>query len=345
MSALEESARTALQAWGLPGDAGAPLGNGLINRTFLVERAGGRLVLQHVNTIFTPRIHENIQAVTNALTRAGMKSLELVPTLDGKLYAESDGVWRVYRHIAGVSVDVATSGPQVRSAGRLVGAFHAALNDLSHEFIGQRLGVHDTERHLATLREALAEHDGHRLIAEVRALADALLEAASRLPDLPAVSLRVGHGDLKLGNVLFECSAPSTALCLVDLDTVGPIKLAHELGDMWRSWCNRSTEDDDEASLDLDVMRESWAGYRAGFGRAALADERDAALLGVEWISLELASRFAADALRESYFGWNPAKFRARGEHNLKRARGQWSLHRAFRATRDERRAIISLER
>ena len=154
-----------------------------------------------------------------------------------------------------------------------------------------------------------------------------------------------------LRQVAARCGVTAAYLSRVERGDVSPpgeqtlLKLAHELGDMWRSWCNRSTEDDDEATLDLDVMRESWAGYQAGFGRAALADERDAALLGVEWISLELAARFAADALRESYFGWNPAKFRARGEHNLKRARGQWSLHRAFRATRDERRAIISLER
>jgi hypothetical protein len=52
-------------------------------------------------------------------------------------------------------------------------------------------------------------------------------------------------------------------------------------------------------------------------------------LLGVEWVSLELAARFAPTPCFESYFGWDPARFPGRGEHNLVRARGQWSLHQA----------------
>ena len=34
-------------------------------------------------------------------------------------------------------------------------------------------------------------------------------------------------------------------------------------------------------------------------------------------ICLELAARFANDALHESYFGWNNAQFASRSEHNL----------------------------
>ena len=65
--------------------------------------------------------------------------------------------------------------------------------------------------------------------------------------------------------------------------------------------------------------------------------------LGVEWISLELAARFAADALFESYFGWDPARFPGRGEHNLVRARGQWSMHQALVATRAERAGMLGV--
>jgi hypothetical protein len=63
----------------------------------------------------------------------------------------------------------------------------------------------------------------------------------------------------------------------------------------------------------------------------------------VEWISLELAGRFASDALDESYFGWNSQRYSGRGEHNLVRARGQLALHEAFAATRIEREAILGL--
>ena len=43
-------------------------------------------------------------------------------------------------------------------------------------------------------------------------------------------------------------------------------------------------------------------------------------------IALELAARFAADALQESYFGWNAARFGSVSEHNQVRAAGQLRL-------------------
>ena len=128
---------------------------------------------------------------------------------------------------------------------------------------------------------------------------------------------------------------------MIDLDTVGPMQLAHELGDAWRSWCNAAGENETEARFDLDVFARSLRGYRRGIDRPFTPDEKAALLSSVEWISLELAARFTADALEESYFGWDSAKFASRAEHNLLRARGQWSLHCAATACRKEREALI----
>jgi hypothetical protein len=121
------------------------------------------------------------------------------------------------------------------------------------------------------------------------------------------------------------------------------MELAHELGDAWRSWCNRSPEDASLAKFDLEIFRASFEGFRDSLGRSLAADERRACLHGVEWISLELAVRFAADALLESYFGWAPERYPGRGEHNLARARGQWALHQAVCATRRERARILEI--
>ena len=137
-----------------------------------------------------------------------------------------------------------------------------------------RVGVHDTPRHLARLEEAVATHAAHRLIADVRPLARAILDGAAALAPLPSPSTlppRVCHGDLKFNNILFAGRTPpadARAVCLIDLDTVGPLSLAFELGDAWRSWCNRAGEDDVNAVLDLEIMRASLDGYVAGLGRA-----------------------------------------------------------------------------
>ena len=56
---------------------------------------------------------------------------------------------------------------------------------------------------------------------------------------------------------------------------------------------------------------------------------------------LLLTARFAADALRERYFGWNRERFPAAGEHNLLRAQGQWALHKAALATRAARAELL----
>ena len=47
-------------------------------------------------------------------------------------------------------------------------------------------------------------------------------------------------------------------------------------------------------------------------------------------IMLELAARFCADALTESYFAWNPNKFSSRSQHNRVRAEGQLAVYRSL---------------
>src|SRR5690606_4473421 len=137
-------------------------------------------------------------------------------------------VWRVMTWIDGHAFHTAISPAQIEAAARLVGRFHAALDDLAPTFVGRRLGVHDTGAHLGRLERAVAENPRHRLIDEVEPLAVAVLAAARELDPLPALADRICHGDLKLSNVLFAGQAPPAAeeaICLVDLDTLGPMAL------------------------------------------------------------------------------------------------------------------------
>jgi Ser/Thr protein kinase RdoA (MazF antagonist) len=320
-----------------------PVARGLINETFLVT-AGRRYALQRVSAIFDPAIHENIEAVTARLEELGLSTPRLVRTRDGRLFARfGDEIWRLMTWVDGHTFEAARSAGQIRAAARLVGRFHRALDDFDHAFVGRRLGVHDTGAHLTRLERAVAEHPRHRLIEQVEPLAAAILAAARELSALPELPDRVCHGDLKLSNLVFEGATPpesERAVALVDLDTVGPMALAHELGDALRSWCNPRREDDPPV-FDLDLMRAAVAGYAEGVDRLLTRAERRAILVGVEHISLELSARFAADALREEYFGYDERRFAARGEHNLVRARGQWALHRDLVATRAPREAAV----
>ena len=341
------SPEAAITAWpGLGACSVAPLGAGLINATWAVEADAGRFVLQRVSPVFQPAIHDDIRAVTERLEVCGLATPRLVPAADGGLWSRGPdgGVWRLMTRVAGVTFDRGCAPGQARAAGTLVARFHAALDGLDHVFAGRRAGVHDTPAHLANLRQALSQGAGHRLYGRVAPLGDAIFAAAEALPRLDGPPARPCHGDLKLNNVVFAGVGPEErerAVCLVDLDTVGPLPLHFELGDAWRSWCNAAGEDSASASFDEGVFEASVSGYAGAAPRRCTPEEREALLYGVEWITVELAARFAADALQERYFGWSE-RFGGRGEHGLLRAQGQLALHRLVVAARGRRERVIA---
>ena len=62
------------------------------------------------------------------------------------------------------------------------------------------------------------------------------------------------------------------------------------------------------------------------------APEARALVGGLGTICLELSARFLADALNESYFGFDATRFATRGDHNLVRGRGQLALFASVEA-------------
>lgn len=315
-----------------------PLGGGLINETWLFTAADGRGVLQRLNPIFAPGVNADIDVVTTHLAAAGLQTPRVLRTLSGDLWCDlgEDGAWRALTYVEGTTIARAEAPSTAREAAHLLGRFHGCLATLDHAFAFVRPGVHDTDFHLARLHEVAA---GHTEVT-VDPLARDILAAAEDLPALPPTPARVLHGDPKLDNLRFD-AAGTRALCLIDLDTLRRGPLAHDLGDAWRSWCNRNGEDEPEAALELAFLEASARGYAEGAGGALTEDEIASLPIGLERIALELAARFCADAYEDCYFGWNPDKFASRREHNLVRARGQFSLWRAVAGARAEIRGIV----
>jgi Ser/Thr protein kinase RdoA (MazF antagonist) len=320
-----------------------PCSTGLINQTFEVHVAGAPAgVLQRLNTsIFDPCVHEDIRAVTEHLARRGVATPRLRETRQRELfYRTANGeVWRVSTFIGDRTVLTLHSHEEVRSAGRLVGAFHSATRDLDWRFRHVRGGFHDTPGRMSDLDRALALGSAHRLYDRVARLADEIFADWNSWSGGGNLPQRIVHGDLKAANVRFD---GSVAVALVDLDTLGHGTLDAELGDAFRSWCNPAREDASGACFDLDILEHALAGYAEAGGRELLtAPEREAIVTGVERIALELAARFAADALEERYFGWEP-RFGTRGDHNLVRAETQLALARSVRARRSLAEARVA---
>ena len=220
------------------------------------------------------------------------------------------------------------------TAAALVGRFHRALEGFEHTFHFSRPGAHDTPKHLAKLRgllDAAPDHGDAQL-------ARAVLDAAASLPTLPSLPTRIVHGDLKATNLRFD---GDRARCLLDLDTLAHGTLAVELGDALRSWCNATNEADPEARFDPTIFAAALEGWAPVVRDLVTEAERRSLVGGVETITLELASRFAADLFEDRYFGWDEARFDSRRAHNRARTHAHLSLARSLRAQRDALEAKV----
>lgn len=309
--------------------------SGLINATWWLLGAAGepRAVLQRLNTrIFRPEVHLDLAAVTEHLAEKGLPTPRLILTRTGAgWWTDADGgVWRALTPVGDRTLERLPDARHAEEAGALVGRFHAALRDYHRPMVHVRPGAHDTEGHYRRLQTTLGARRDHPLWAAVAALAEELGAAWRGFGPLPALPLRVVHGDLKCSNLRF---LGDQAWALVDLDTLAYGTLDVELGDALRSWCNPHGEDQADPEFRVDLLEAALTGYRSAFPDLT-KEERAALVPGCERIALELSMRFAEDALSESYFRTNPAYGRP-GEHNLLRARGQAALARAVRAWRE----------
>src|SRR5207248_8762024 len=106
-----------------------PFGGGHIHETFLVAATQGEFVLQRMNTaVFADpdAVLHNIVAVHDHLEGA------LVPHLVGTragawLVRDAVGTWRAWRRVPDAAPLDAITPATTRSAGRLLGRFHALL--------------------------------------------------------------------------------------------------------------------------------------------------------------------------------------------------------------------------
>lgn len=340
MHADFDCAQRAAQAFPLGKPHLVPITIGHINETYTVEDGSTRYVLQRLNPIFDPRVHADIEAITKHLARKGMVTPLLVPARDGKLWTvdAAGSVWRLLTFVEGQVYTSLASPALCMEAGRLLGAFHRALADLQHTFVARRLGVHDTPRHLRALRDALQTHPTHVAHPQVQSLANRIFAATEALPDLHQTTPRIVHGDPKISNIIFEANGAARAF--VDLDTLAHMPIALELGDALRSWCNPGGESRGEFSLPF--FEAALRGYAAGADGFLSGAEIAALPAALPTIALELAARFARDALEENYFGWDKTQFKAAWEHNVVRAGSQVELAYAYQRSAPQAETLIA---
>ncbi len=320
------------------------LSGGLLHRTWAVDDDEGAFILQRVADAFSPAVHENVEAVTAHLAARGEPTPTLLRTVEGELLWRDGGAdHRLMTRLPGRAFETCPSPDAARSAAAVMARFHTALADFDAPLAELGFAYREPDVSFDALDAAVARHRDHPMHAEVAAMARRVEEARAGWPPLGDLPVRVIHGDLKFSNVLFvaDASGRDVAHALVDLDTVLRRPLYHDLGDAWRSWCNGRPEDDPEARLDLAIFEAAALGYLEALGFSPTEPERRSFELALQRVALELAARFATDALEERWFGWDESRFARSAEHQILRARGQLDLYEQAMAARGEMRAIL----
>lgn len=339
-----------------------PLGEGLINDTFIVRTASDSTpdyVLQRVNHhIFTDvdGLQHNIETVTNhirtQLISEGVEDVErrvlrFIPLTDGsgKTYfydREGDSYWRVMVFIPRSKTFSDVTPDSARDAGRAFGNFQKRLTDVSEPLIETIPDFHNMELRLRQFNEAIEADKAGRL-ESVRPLVDDLLRrgeamcAAERLYREGKLPKRICHCDTKVNNMLFD--EDGNVLCVIDLDTVMPSFIFSDFGDFLRTGANTAAEDEadlSKVSFNLDIFKAFAEGYFAEATAFLTPVEIDNLPYAATLFPYMQAVRFLTDYLNgDTYY-----KIRY-PEHNLVRTRSQVRLLESAEAQLGEMKAII----
>jgi hypothetical protein len=329
-----------------------PLGQGLINDTWLAQsRSGGLYVLQRLNIHVFPqaqqvqenwvRVVEHIHSswAAEGATELCLFQVQRTATGASSVCDSQNSVWRLFSYIQGTSALTAVDqSPQAEALGACLGRFHRVLADLSpHSLTPPGRVIHDLPLHLAqydALRAAAPQPEDAfcaRQIQEGRAALQPFQEAQ----DQGKFRQQVIHGDPKVGNFLFA-KDKKRVISLIDWDTVRWGPLLHDLGDALRSCCNPQGEEAQELIFQRPLFAAWLRGYLSQAADLLGPEEKRWLIESVHYISFELGLRFYKD-----YLAGNPYFKVQYPQQNLHRARGQFALARSIATQYSELSALL----
>ena len=338
-------------------DSIKPLGNGLINDTYVVRTEGADpdYVLQRINhNNFTDvdTLMDNIMAVTNhiraKLTAAGesdidRKVLTFIPTDQGKYYFfDGENYWRMMVFIPDAVTYEAVNPESSRRAGRAFGNFQAMLVDIDADLKESIPDFHNMEFRLQQLHDAV-EADPEGRVAEVKDLLDELearaqeMTKAERLHREGKLPKRICHCDTKVNNMMFD--KDGKFLCVIDLDTVMPSYVFSDYGDFLRTGANVLAEDDpdiDRVEFNMDIFRAFTEGYLESAKGFLTPLEIENLPYAAALFPYMQAVRFLTDYINgDTYY---KIKY---PDHNLVRTRNQFALLKSVEANTPAMHAFI----
>ena len=324
---------TVLKAFNISsGSIALPISAGLINQTVKVSAPEGVFIVQQLNTdIFQApeKLLHNIRLVHAALCSDRKYTVpELRKTSSGSdLFEDEQGaMWRVMQFIPNsITYSSTESLPVAEEAGRAIGRFHRLTANVAVDDLYETLpNFHQVEGRLRQLASA-GKHASQEKLAAVTKEMQFFRRYMKRMMalDLISVPVRVTHNDTKLNNILFDRES-ERALCLVDLDTLMPGKLHHDVADAVRTLCNMVSENESDTSkvkFHVPLFLAFCEGYFEQVGEILSTPEREILPESMLLMPYLMGVRFLTDFLNDDVYYHT-----AYPEQNLHRARNQMAL-------------------
>jgi Ser/Thr protein kinase RdoA (MazF antagonist) len=345
-----------------------PLGDGHINNTWKIQlNNGSNLVIQKLNDNVFPDTHvvaDNVAVVSRYLSaqmrmhRRGQRTetIRLIPTQTGQSchVDEEGGCWRVMEFWENIKAPATAENTEhVAEAGRALGTFHKLTADLNVGALKFSLpDFHITPYYLRHYDQVIHRQDppavpNHRkdyydyctrFIDEHRHLTNILAYALTN----DELELRPTHNDPKLDNIAIDI-ATNKAVGMLDLDTVQPGLILHDIADLARSSCNvrgENTQDFGAVSFDIELFSALLEGYVES--APTVLSEYDFKYMydALKILPFELGLRYFDDYndKERDYFKQDPEN----PESKLERAITQFSLCESIEQQEHEIKSIIS---
>ena len=294
----------------LPITAITPLGQGLINDTYLVRNTGAGFVLQRINNRVFPQpqlIMANLQRLSQHIRQLPAATVCLripgiIPCLNQQPFYQDDTgqFWRALELIQPAeSRQCLSRQTEAAQIGYALAHFHKLCCELPSTQLYDTLpGFHITPTYYRDYQQLLNQPLSVPVDAEFTQCRQFIENFADKIDSLEnakqsgQLTERVIHGDPKLNNFLFHPDSDQI-VSLIDLDTVKPGLIHYDIGDCIRSCCHIRQGN----RFNLALCRTILQSYLQEAGPFFSAADYAYLYSAIQLIPFELGLRFFSDYL------------------------------------------------
>jgi thiamine kinase-like enzyme len=289
-----------------------PLGNGHINKTFLLD-GPSKFVLQQINiNVFKKPevIADNLRAASIYLTKHFPDYLFLnaakTKSGDEMMYDEQGNPWRLFPYISNtITLESVATPEEAFEAASGFASLTKKLDGVAIEKFKPTIDrFQDLTWRFEQLQTAIRNAPDERKLEAEQIVEQALsfsflVDEYRDWTSSGKLKLRVVHNDTKINNILFD-SRSGKAVAVIDLDTLMPGYFIYDLGDMVRTFVSPVSEQDQDYSkiaFRFPFYQALVDGYLSEMDDCLSEEEKKAIPFSGMMMTYIMAIRFLADYL------------------------------------------------